>query len=161
MFTAVVATRAIFGFCWRPSSSVKTSSWAQAGACVQVRLGRSLALVVAISTIPVGIGLIWLSIFGLNLGLDFTSGTRISASLERPASVESVRATVSNAGYKDATVQTTTQTVRGKTVDGIQIETTALDPTQQAKLRERWNPPTGSTPPRTTSTRSGRHSAER
>lgn len=137
MFTAVVATRAIFGV-------LLETKFIREDKFMGLKQGRVFKFDwvghwrwwVAISTIPVGIGLIWLSIFGLNLGLDFTSGTRISASLERPASVESVRATVSNAGYKDATVQTTTQTVRGKTVDGIQIETTALDPTQQAKLRE-------------------------
>jgi SecD/SecF fusion protein len=43
---------------------------------------------------------------GLNFGIDFESGTRITASLERPASVEQVRDAISPAGFSDAKIQT-------------------------------------------------------
>jgi SecD/SecF fusion protein len=137
LFTAVVATRAIFGVL------IETDV---------IREDRFMALKqgrvfhfdwvghwrwwVWLSTVPVGIGLIWLSIFGLNLGLDFTSGTRISTALQRPATEASVQQVVSSAGFPNATVQTTTQTVRGKTVDGVQIETKALDQQQIRNLRQ-------------------------
>src|SRR5919109_241301 len=43
---------------------------------------------------------------GLNFGIDFESGTRITAALERPATVEQVRHAVSPAGFGDAKIQT-------------------------------------------------------
>jgi len=137
LFTAVVATRAIFGVLLE-SKVIREDRF------MALKQGRVFKFDwvghwrwwVAISTIPVGIGLIWLSIFGLNLGLDFTSGTRISTTLQRPASEASVSQTVSAAGIPNATVQTFTQKVQGKTVDGVQIETKALDQQQIRTLRE-------------------------
>jgi SecD/SecF fusion protein len=43
---------------------------------------------------------------GLNFGIDFESGTRITAALEKPASVEQVRDAVAPAGFADAKIQT-------------------------------------------------------
>jgi len=43
---------------------------------------------------------------GLNFGIDFESGTRITASLQRPATVEQVRAAITPAGFGDAKIQT-------------------------------------------------------
>ena len=43
---------------------------------------------------------------GLNFGIDFESGTRITAALERPANVEQVREAVTPAGFADAQIQT-------------------------------------------------------
>ncbi len=137
LFTAVIATRAIFGI------MLETSIIGEERV-MGLKQGRVFTFDwvsrwrwwLAISTIPVGIGLIWLSVFGLHLGLDFTSGTRISATLNQAASVENVRKVVTTAGFPDANVQTTTQVVRGKTVDGIQIETKALTPKQETVLRQ-------------------------
>ncbi|HLH66127.1 MAG TPA: protein translocase subunit SecD [Solirubrobacteraceae bacterium] len=42
---------------------------------------------------------------GLNLGIDFTSGTRITATLSRPATAAQVSATVTHAGASNPTVQ--------------------------------------------------------
>ena len=137
LFTAVVATRSIFGVLLE-SKVIREDRF------MALKQGRVFKFDwvghwrwwVAISTVPVGIGLIWLSIFGLNLGLDFTSGTRISTTLQRPASEASLSQTVSAAGFPGATVQTFTQKVQGKTVDGVQIETKALDQQQIRTLRE-------------------------
>ena len=137
LFTAVVATRAIFGVLLE-TKVIRDDKF------MALKQGRVFNFDwvghwrwwVGISTIPVGVGLIWLSVFGLHLGLDFTSGTRISTTLQRPASVENVRATVTNAGFPGATVQTFKQDVRGKTVDGVQIETKALTPQQETNLRQ-------------------------
>ena len=137
LFTAVVATRAIFGVLLETKIIREDRFMAlKQGRVFHFDWVGHWRWWLALSTIPVGIGLIWLSVFGLNLGLDFTSGTRISTTLERPASVDSVRATVSGAGFADATVQTFTQNVRGKTVDGVQIETKALTPALVTKLRQ-------------------------
>jgi SecD/SecF fusion protein len=43
---------------------------------------------------------------GLNFGIDFESGTRVTAALERPASVEQVREAITPAGFADAKIQT-------------------------------------------------------
>jgi SecD/SecF fusion protein len=43
---------------------------------------------------------------GLNFGIDFESGTRITASLERSASVGQVRDAIAPAGFADAKIQT-------------------------------------------------------
>lgn len=135
LFTAVFATRAIFGV-------LTETSIIREDRFMALKHGRVFKFDwighwrwwLALSTIPVGIGLIWLSVFGLNLGLDFTSGTRINTQLQRPASEASLQSTVRAAGFSDAIVQSTTQTIHGKTVSGVQIETKALDPAQQTDL---------------------------
>ena len=43
---------------------------------------------------------------GLNFGIDFESGTRITAALEQPATVEQVRDAIAPAGFADAKIQT-------------------------------------------------------
>jgi SecD/SecF fusion protein len=43
---------------------------------------------------------------GLNFGIDFESGTRITAALEKPASVEDVRDAIAPVGFADAKIQT-------------------------------------------------------
>jgi SecD/SecF fusion protein len=43
---------------------------------------------------------------GLNFGIDFESGTRITAALEQPATVEQVREAITPAGFGDAKIQT-------------------------------------------------------
>src|SRR5215218_698645 len=43
---------------------------------------------------------------GLNFGIDFESGTRITAALEKPATVEQVRDAITPAGFGDAKIQT-------------------------------------------------------
>jgi SecD/SecF fusion protein len=43
---------------------------------------------------------------GLNFGIDFESGTRVTAALEKPATVEQVRDAISPVGFGDAKIQT-------------------------------------------------------
>ncbi|MGI8413353.1 MAG: protein translocase subunit SecD [Solirubrobacteraceae bacterium] len=71
---------------------------------------------------------------GLNLGIDFTSGTRIAVGLEHPASVQQVKSLVTAAGASNVTVQG----VSGdKTLgpDGFQISSKQLQPTGVASVR--------------------------
>src|SRR5215210_7175367 len=62
------------------------------------------------------IGALAISGNGLNFGIDFEGGTRITAPLERSASVESVRGTLARAGLGDAEVQTLNNEELGKNV---------------------------------------------
>jgi SecD/SecF fusion protein len=70
---------------------------------------------------------------GLNLGIDFTSGTRITASLEHPASQNQVSALVAAAGAKNPQVQRVTDKSLGPTV--YQISSKQLQPTAVQTLK--------------------------
>jgi len=59
---------------------------------------------------------------GLNFGIDFESGTRITAALSKPATVEQVREAVSPAGFGDAKIQTIQNDVLGPNVVQIAAE---------------------------------------
>jgi SecD/SecF fusion protein len=66
------------------------------------------------------IGAISFATLQLNLGLDFESGSRITAGLDRNASVEDVRTTLEGAGVNDAEITEATSEQLGPNV--IQIE---------------------------------------
>jgi SecD/SecF fusion protein len=59
---------------------------------------------------------------GLNFGIDFESGTRITAALEKPATVEQVRDAVAPAGFGDAKIQTIRNDELGPNVVQIAAE---------------------------------------
>jgi SecD/SecF fusion protein len=63
---------------------------------------------------------------GLNLGIDFTSGTRITASLERTATQQQVSSVVTGAGARNPTVQKITNKALGN--DVFQISAKQLQP---------------------------------
>jgi SecD/SecF fusion protein len=63
---------------------------------------------------------------GLNLGIDFTSGTRISTSLQKPATQKQIQTILSSLGAGDAEVQQITNKSLGKYV--FQISTKKLTP---------------------------------
>ncbi len=50
-------------------------------------------------------GAIYLALYGLHRGIDFTGGTLYQVSFERPVSVEAVRSTLRTNGYENAAVQ--------------------------------------------------------
>jgi SecD/SecF fusion protein len=66
------------------------------------------------------VGALSFATLGLNLGLDFESGSRITAGLERDATVEEVRTTLDAAGIPDAEITEATSEELGANV--IQIE---------------------------------------
>jgi len=64
---------------------------------------RKLAAALSIALILISIAS--LAVQGLKLGLDFTGGTLIEVSFEKPVVVNDVRQTLDAAGYKDVVVQ--------------------------------------------------------
>jgi SecD/SecF fusion protein len=66
---------------------------------------------------------------GLNFGIDFESGTRITAALTKPASVDEVRQAITPAGFGNAKIQTIKNDVLGPNVVQIAAE-------QSGKTRE-------------------------
>jgi SecD/SecF fusion protein len=75
---------------------------------------------------------------GLNYGLEFKEGTRISVAFVKQPSLADVRATVTKAGYADAQIQQTPN-VEGTNQQGFQIQTSALSIAQQDQLKQALN----------------------
>jgi SecD/SecF fusion protein len=70
---------------------------------------------------------------GLNLGIDFTSGTRLTAALVRPASDAQIRSVVSSAGAPNPTIQRISNQALGNNV--IQVSAKQLQPAGVARVR--------------------------
>ncbi|MGA4636135.1 protein translocase subunit SecF [Pseudomonas solani] len=64
---------------------------------------RNFAFAVTVVISLVGIGALFMK--GLNFGLDFTGGTLIELSYEKPANLELIKEELGQAGYRDAVVQ--------------------------------------------------------
>jgi SecD/SecF fusion protein len=72
---------------------------------------------------------------GLNYGLEFKEGTRISIAFEKEPSLAEVRQAVADAGYADAQLQETPN-VSGSSQNGFQIQTVTLSTAEQAKFKQ-------------------------
>lgn len=72
---------------------------------------------------------------GINFGIDFDGGTRITASLEKAATVEQVRDTLGPMGLADAKIQTLTGSGLGDHV--VQISTEELGPSRVGEANTR------------------------
>jgi len=87
----------------------------------------------AISGVILLIGAGALTTKGLNFGIDFESGTRIEVSLDKSASTEEVRDTISPLGLGDADIQEITDNpTLGD--NAFQIESETLDPSEVSKV---------------------------
>lgn len=64
---------------------------------------RNLAFAITVVISLIGIGALFMK--GLNFGLDFTGGTLIELSYEKPANLERIKEELGQAGYRDAVVQ--------------------------------------------------------
>ncbi len=78
------------------------------------------------------VGALSFATLGLNLGLDFESGSRITAGLEQDATVEEVRTTLDAAGIPDAEITEATSEELGANV--IQIEAD-IEPEQVQQIQ--------------------------
>ena len=73
---------------------------------------------------------------GLNFGIDFESGTRITAALEKPATVEQVRHAITPAGFADAKIQTIDNKELGPNVVQISDEVSGKTPQVEKALQD-------------------------
>jgi SecD/SecF fusion protein len=128
LLTAVVATQALVGSMSR--TKLLRSKWG-------LRLGSTERTMrfdysgaskwfFSASGAIVAAGAIAIAAFGINFGIDFTSGTRITTPLEQPASVDQVRETLAPLGYDDAKIQAVEDPELGDNV--VQISTGQLEP---------------------------------
>ncbi len=135
LFTAVMATQAIL---MTMGNSRVISSPSALGAGGKKRawtfdfMGASRYFF-SISGMILLIGALAIGGRGLNLGIDFTSGTRITASLVKPANESQVRSVVSGAGAVDPVVQRVTNKALGN--DVFQISAKQLQPSGVAQVQ--------------------------
>jgi SecD/SecF fusion protein len=126
LFTAVVFTQAVLGTMGR-SPLLRSKAMLGAGER-HIRwhfdfIGKSKYFF-ALSGCILLVGGISLATKHLNFGIDFESGSRLTASLVRPASVEDVRGTLAPLGLQDAKIQNVQNPELGKNV--IQVRTAEL-----------------------------------
>jgi len=136
LFTAVVATRAAFNVLaeTRFLKDDRFLGLNQREIHWKLDFVGKWKLWMAISFVPLALGAVWIGFNGLNLGLDFESGTRVTTSFTSQPSEDAVRQVFSDLGYKDAKIQSFSEVVDGKTVRGFQMQTKTLDPAQQTAL---------------------------
>ena len=128
LLTAVLATQAMVGAMSR--TKLLRSRWALRLGSTEHRArfdfsGMSNWFFSASGAI-IAAGAIAIAVFGINFGIDFTSGTRITTPLEQSASVDQVRDTLSPLGYGDAKIQAVDDPELGDNV--VQINTGQLEP---------------------------------
>jgi SecD/SecF fusion protein len=128
LFTAVLATSAILGTMARSRLLRRPSALGVGKESKGWRfdfMGKSRWFF-SFSGVILAVGAIAISTLGLNFGIDFESGTRITTPLERPASVQDVRDTLEPLGYADAKIQELDDPELGENV--VQIAVPQLEP---------------------------------
>ncbi len=135
LFTAVLATQAILMTMGDSRLIASPSALGAGGKRRQWRfdfMGASRYFF-SMSGVILLIGALAIGGKGLNLGIDFTSGTRITASLLRPASEAQVRSIVSGVGAPNPEVQKVTNKALGP--DVYQVSSKQLEPAKVAAVR--------------------------
>ncbi|MBV9471367.1 MAG: protein translocase subunit SecD, partial [Solirubrobacterales bacterium] len=135
LFTAVMATQAILG---TMGSSRLIHRPSALGAGGKKRVWRfdfmgASRYFFSMSGVILLIGALAIGGRGLNLGIDFTSGTRITASLERPATENQVSSLMASAGASNPQVQKVTNPNLGSYV--FQISSKELQPTKTQDVK--------------------------
>ena len=135
LFTAVVFTQAFLGLFGR-SNFMKSGAFL--GGTVEERVrwhfdftGLSKYFFSVSGTILL-VGALSFATLGLNLGLDFESGSRITAGLQQDASVDDVRTTLEGAGVSDAEITEATSEELGSNVIQIQAD---IEPEQVQQIQ--------------------------
>ena len=80
------------------------------------------------------VGALGIAGLGLNFGIDFESGTRITTPLQQKASVDQVRSVLGQLGYDDAEVQSVEDPALGSNI--IQISTGNLRPEEVTRVQK-------------------------
>jgi len=145
LFTAVMATQAILATLGR---SRVFSNPAAVGAHLAGKrwrfdfMGKSKWFF-SMSGIILLIGALSIGGKGLNFGIDFTSGTRITTALTQPGNENAVRAVLQANGITDASIQKVQNKALGRNV--VQISTKELQPTKVQDIRARLSQRFGGT----------------
>ena len=134
LLTAVAATQAALGLM---ANTSLVSSPAALGASGKERswkydfMGASRWFF-SLSGVILLIGALAIGGKGLNLGMDFTSGTRIVTALDKPATEDQIRASMDSIGVTDVSIQRVSNKDLG--TNGFQISTSELDPAKVGQV---------------------------
>jgi SecD/SecF fusion protein len=137
LFTAVLATSAILGSMARtrllrsPSAlgaGPERVSWQKFDFMGKARWFFSFSGAI------LAVGAIAIATIGINFGIDFESGTRITTPLERPASVDQVRGALEPLGYDNAKIQALNNSDLGDNV--VQIAVPELEPNKVTEVEQ-------------------------
>ena len=134
LLTAVIATQAIL-YSLRGTRLLRSKAALGAGEGKPLRfdfMGKS-RLFFAMSGVILLIGAMGIAVQGMNFGMDFEGGTRITAGLDRPASVDQVREALAPVGLADAEVQTLDNEELGPNVVQVSAEQLGPDEVDQAE----------------------------
>jgi SecD/SecF fusion protein len=135
LFTAVMATQAILLTMSRSAILRKPSALGASGDGHRWNIDfmgnarwffSGSGIILAICAIAIGSN-------GLNFGIDFTSGTRVTTALNQPYEEDEVRAVLASVGAEDAKVQRISNPELGANV--VQISTEELPPKEVLRLR--------------------------
>jgi SecD/SecF fusion protein len=136
LFTAVLATSAILGALARTrllrskgalGAGPERVSWQRFDFMGKARWFFSFSGAI------LAVGAIALSTLGINFGIDFESGTRITTPLERKANVDQVRGVLEPLGYGDAKIQDVNDPELGKNVFQISVSQLTPDKVDQVE----------------------------
>ena len=136
LFTAVLVTSAILGTMARSRLLRRPSalgvSQKEGGGWRFDFMGNSRWFF-SFSGAILAVGAIAIATLGLNFGIDFESGTRMTTPLEQPASVDEVRGVLEPLGYGDAKIQEVDDADElGENV--VQISVAQLDPAEVSEV---------------------------
>jgi len=137
LLTAVAATRAILGllanFAWFDNPKLmgaegEPPAWIRRDFIgLRNRWFAISGAVLVISVLAIGIK-------GLNLGIDFEGGTKVTFTTPQPVSLEDVRSQASKLGEGSAQILGRGTSSGGDNYKDFQIQTEELQPTEQAQL---------------------------
>jgi SecD/SecF fusion protein len=139
LITAVFATRAMLGllggFRWFNSPSFMGATgqvipnWIRHDYIGTRRIWFTIsAVVLAVSVLAIGVR-------GLNLGIDFEGGTKVSFGTTQPVALEDVRSQAAEIGQEGAVIQGVGEATGGDSYREFQLQAEELGPGDQAQLR--------------------------
>jgi SecD/SecF fusion protein len=136
LFTAVLATSAILGSMSRTrmmGSRFAIGAGQRHGSGWKFDFVGTSKWFFSMSGLILVAGALAIAGLGINFGIDFESGTRIKTPVERTASVDDVRGTLSELALGDAEIQKVNEPELGENV--FQISTSTLQPDKVNQLR--------------------------
>jgi len=140
LITAVFATRAMLGllagFRWFNSPRFMGATGDQIPKWIQHDYIGKRRIWFAISAAVMVISIVALGVRGLNLGIDFEGGTKVSFATSQPVPLEDVRAQAERIGQGNAVIQGVGDSAGNERYSEFQMQTEVLTAPEQTRLRQ-------------------------
>jgi SecD/SecF fusion protein len=138
LVTAVLATRAMLGllagFRWFNSPRFMGAEGARIPKWIQHDYVGKRKIWFGVSGAVLAIAVLSLALQGLNLGIDFEGGTKVTFATPQPTEIEEVRAEAERIGHGNAQVQGVGQNVNGEYREFL-VRSEALKPAELTQFR--------------------------